>query len=230
MRLWLSMLSGLICGLIGAAIWAAIVYSVNYEVGYVAWGIGFLVGFGVRWGAGPDLVGLVPGTTAIVLAVGAILLGKFAGVELILEREVGKILAEPIGVDHQMIAIADAVVEDFETTQKPLNWPEGMTLDAANKEQDYPADVWQEAQAKWQAMDESARSAHREEVSTLRVASLKQFRDAMRYKSFRESFGPIDLLWLGLAIATAWKVGSAAATGGAGSEGATEIPTTTGTT
>jgi hypothetical protein len=76
-------LAGSIGGAIGAAVWAAISYFANAEVGYVAWGIGFIVGFMVRLVAGEKEEGLAPGLTAALIAVVAVLGGKYAGVQLL---------------------------------------------------------------------------------------------------------------------------------------------------
>jgi hypothetical protein len=75
---------GLIGGSIGAAIWAAIAYFTQYEIGYVAWAVGGLAGAGCSVGA-RGYAGVTSGGFAAVIAVVAVLAGKFIAGSLILQ-------------------------------------------------------------------------------------------------------------------------------------------------
>ena len=86
-------LAGSIGGLVGAAIWAAISYAVNAEVGYVAWGIGGIVGIAVRFVAGEREEGIGPGVTAAVIAILAVLGGKYAAVHMLVSHHMGNVEA-----------------------------------------------------------------------------------------------------------------------------------------
>src|SRR5262245_9387722 len=75
-------IGGLVGGRIGAGIWAGIVYATHRQIGWIAWGVGALVGVGVRLAAGEEY-GPKPGVTAAVIAILALIAGKFAAVYLI---------------------------------------------------------------------------------------------------------------------------------------------------
>ncbi len=59
---------------IGAALWCFIAYKTGYEVGYVAWGIGLITGFGMALGS--RMSGVLPGVVAATVALLAIIVAK----------------------------------------------------------------------------------------------------------------------------------------------------------
>ncbi|MCE9526978.1 MAG: hypothetical protein K8R36_13085, partial [Planctomycetales bacterium] len=147
---WL--LAGSIGGLVGAAIWAGISYATNYEIGWIAWGIGFMVGFCVRFAAGENEDGFAPGLTAGVLAIGAVLLGKFAAAHFLAASLAGSLTIPPAVPDDMISELADTLVKDRMTKGQPVNFPPGQTVESAAKQADYPPDIWQAAAQQWNAL------------------------------------------------------------------------------
>ena len=64
------------------AVWAGISYAINAEIGWIAWGIGFVVGFYGAWRVKTRKV-LRPGVTAAVIAIVAVLAGKYLAIHLL---------------------------------------------------------------------------------------------------------------------------------------------------
>lgn len=72
----------LVGGAIGEALWCFIAYKTGYEVGYVAWGIGLITGFGMALGS--RMCGVLPGVVAAAVALLAIIVAKILLVVVVL--------------------------------------------------------------------------------------------------------------------------------------------------
>ena len=203
--------AALVGGLIGAAIWAGITYFTGYEVGWIAWGIGFVVGGAVRVGAGTH-VGAGPGVVAVVGAIAALLVGKYAAVHLLVSHELGSSDLVVVTTESMQVSIADDVVEEWESQGKTLNWPPGQSVETAESAAQYPPDVWAEAQTRWNAIPPAEQTKQMDERKELIASMTGAFQELATREGFKESFSPIDFLFFGLAIFTAFKLGSGAGT------------------
>ncbi|MEZ6040656.1 MAG: hypothetical protein R3C20_09120 [Planctomycetaceae bacterium] len=205
-------IAALIGGAVRAAIWAGITYATNHEIGWIAWGIGLLVGISVRFAAG-ESDGFVPGTIAVLGAILALLAGKYAAVHLLVNHELSNADTITVTSEDMCVGIADEVVEEWETAGKPVNWAPGMTVDEAGSEADYPADIWAEAEKRWNEIPPDEQESQLEE----RRAAIAMLTDMMRGQitdaGFKDSFNAMDLLFFALAVYTAFKVGSGMAAG-----------------
>jgi hypothetical protein len=202
-------MAGSIGGAVGAAIWAAISYATNYEIGWIAWGIGGLVGFFVRAVAGEEEEGFGPGATAAVLAILAVLGGKYAAYAMLISS-VGSIDV-PVDVsDNTMIvAEADAIVEAREAQGQRVVFPAGKTVETAENAADYPPDIWQQAQKQWESLPaeqkEQKREAHRQEMAAIAALFDNLVAEQVPFSS---QFSPFDALWFLLAAATGYRLGA----------------------
>ena len=80
-------LFGVVAGSVGAAIWAWVSLTTNREIGWIAWGIGGLVGLAVRLASHEEEGdGFLPGLVALIIAILAIVAGKYAAVHLSVEE------------------------------------------------------------------------------------------------------------------------------------------------
>jgi hypothetical protein len=197
---------GVVFGLVGAAIWAGIAYATNREIGFVAWAVGGLVGFGVRVGAG-QWEGGAPGAIAAGVAILAIVAGKYAAVSLIVGKELND-LTFTIKETDMIAGIAGDLCKEREAQGKRLAWPAGMTAEKAAKQEDYPRDVWAEATKQWNSLppaEKSGKMADRQK----RLDEIKgMLAGGLKNRAFWDSFSPFDLLWFGLAMLTAFRLGS----------------------
>ncbi|UCD24018.1 MAG: hypothetical protein JSW51_13465 [Gemmatimonadota bacterium] len=218
-----ALTGGVVAGSIGALLWAAIAYFTGYEVGWVAWGVGGLVGFGVVLGSGGHKSQAI-GVLAVVVTVLALVAAKYTTVQLILSdgselaealvsglEEDGEGLVASLEDDELVVSyIADEVVIEFMSEDRTVTWPAGVDPSQASTEVEYPADVWAVAQSRWDAMSlterEEYRNGLREMVTANLALALEEVRGEMARVGFIGSFGLMDLIFFGLAIATAYKV------------------------
>ena len=215
-----SLVAGIVAGLIGAGVWAAIAYFAGYEVGWIAWGVGGLVGIAVRFFSEPEVVPtgdaaddalnelraeadqLGPGVIAAVVAIAAVLLGKFAAVWLL----VGNLSGAAFEDEELLISyIADEVVEEYTAAGRAVSWPPGSRPEQAAAQADYPSDVWSDAVERWNAMSPEDQDAFKEATAAMYQALLTQ---GAAGSFLLSSFSMFDLLWFGLAGWTAFKLGA----------------------
>lgn len=214
-----ALVGGMIGGAIGAFVWAAVVYFTEYEIGWIAWGVGALVGYGVAAG---NRDGARSSTAAGVLAVAlsalAILAGRYAAVQLLIptDEEIVDLFAAELDNEEYLVSyVADDVAAELEAAGLPVAWPAGVDPSSASTEGDYPADVWDEAEARWGGLTAQQRTVYREgveaELRTNVTENLPAIRAAIGSGGFVGSFSPMDVLFFGLAMVTAFGVGSGAA-------------------
>ena len=146
-----AILGGALGGLVGAAVWAAVTYYSGWEIGWIAWGIGGLVGLGVHLGS-RGRGGITPAGTAVILAIAAVLLGKWAAVRV----ELSAFMATD---DAPLSVIADAIVADREMAGRPVRMPPEELAESMREV--YPPDIWNEAVQRWEALDPQQQDAAR---------------------------------------------------------------------
>ncbi len=206
-----GVLGGLIAGAIGAAVWAGVASCTGYEIGWIAWGVGALVGLGYARAARG--VGRFPGIAAAVIAFGSIMAGKYLALQLIIDEELTsgvETMRELLGShgDQELLIslVADEIVDERYESDAPVHWPGGVEPDEPVNEEDYPLDVWREATGRWNAMS----AADREDFSASWVSEVGEYYSGLGGRPFLESFGPLDIGFCLLAIATAYKIASSA--------------------
>ncbi|HZW10712.1 MAG TPA: hypothetical protein VFF69_12480 [Phycisphaerales bacterium] len=221
MKSFAWMIAGVVAALVGAAVWAGIVYYSNWEIGWIAWLMGVFVGVAVA-AAAKDEVGLATGVGAACIAAGSVLAGKYAVVQLVANDvwsgELGA-GGEPEVTEEMLIAaLARQLADEREAAGEVLEWPE---IDEESEEEVatadlYPPVVWEDAEERWRSADETYRAEHRAYVEASMASMMAEFKSMMVQEGFLASFTPRDGLWLLLAVASAWGIGSGRHTGGEG--------------
>ncbi len=222
MNLITASIAAAAAAIIGAIGWAALSYFANIELGWLAWGIGALVGFAARWGAKEDR-GFSYGAMAAAFAILAIFIGKYAAVALAVERNVAAIVAEDIWANREVTpedgiaAIAGDVAEEWTAAGRNMNWPAGMNAEEAFAREDYPAEVWTEASQRWENLPEEEKTKELEAQTAMREALLENIKNgdfgnpggkqAIIFNALKDAFGFLDLVFVGLAIYTAFTIG-----------------------
>jgi len=136
-------------GAIGAAVWTAITYYTDYQIGWIAWGVGIATGFGVRAAAGED-EGNGPGLTAALIAVLALVAGKYAATSLMVDKVFGQMEHQAVlGPDQIKLDSAAEVAAEWEEDGKTLKWPANQSLETADEQAHFPPEVWKEAEKRW---------------------------------------------------------------------------------
>ena len=195
-----AVVGGVLGGILGAALWAGITYFTGYEVGYVAWLVGLFVGFGVSRGAGGGL-DATSGVLAVVITVLALGFGKYATAYFAVEKWIDEDgLSAADTSDEVLISeLADVIAMERGVE---IEWPEEET----SLRDAYPHDLWLEAEARWNGASASEQTGMREAFRERQASYLDEIRGEVRLETLKGSFSPIDLIFLALAIGTAWKM------------------------
>jgi len=198
-----AVLAGSIAGAFGAGAWALIAYNIGYEVGYIAWGIGGLVGVAVAWGnAGVKTSPMAAGLLAVGISVLSIVAGKYLTVVLTL-GDPAEVVQELMEDDEYVMSrVAYIVVEDLEASGEAVQWPLGVEPDFAVSSEDFPPAIWTEAEVRWNESSEEERAEFRNALAEDLTAFFSSNNSAVQEEVFLESFGPLDILFFGLAIMT----------------------------
>lgn len=202
-----GIIGGAIAGGIGAAVWAAIAYFAGREFVIVAWGIGGFVGVVTAAAAGKDK-GDGLGIVAALIAVLAILGGKYGAGYALVQKAIAANPPVVIDDNYLMVMQATEVAEEWEQGGKTLSWPAGQNLESAEQKEHFPADVWTEAMKRWDATP----TEERERIRTAMIQGQAQFRStlgsSLTWDTFKAMFDAWDALFIGLALFTAFRLGS----------------------
>jgi hypothetical protein len=208
MRFIGGIIGGLIAGVIGALIWGGIVYASGYEIRIVASLVGILVGIGVALGSRGD-TGVETGVLAAVIAVASLIGGKYFTVHLYLSSITAKIERQIHVTDEDgQLYLAERLVAEYEAASKPLKWPPNMDAGNAKKPEDYPKDLWKDAQTRWKGMSPADQGAYRDQVMTRVKDSFHGAVSNATQAGFKASFSVFDALWFLFGIIGAYKLGS----------------------
>ncbi|MEQ9455489.1 MAG: hypothetical protein RLN76_12965 [Phycisphaeraceae bacterium] len=215
-----GMIAMILAGVVGAAVWAGIVYGTGYEIGWVAWGIGLLVGGATAFAMG-DQANAMTGLIAVIVTCASITMGKIISVEIVIEQEKGYGITEVLepelerlrsDTEYVVSYIADDVVTEKLMNGEALNWPSGEMPEFPERRSDYPSDVWFEAQSRWTGMSAEEQDAFRQTLIANRTsdyeADVELFVESVREEGVMAMFSLMDILFYGLAIVTAYKLGS----------------------
>lgn len=200
---------GLIGGVIGAAVWGAIAYFTGYEIGWIAWGVGVVVGMGVRIAADGE-TGFGLGATASAVALASILAGKFMASYLIVDSIATTMSKVEVTDEQAQSYIADKVVEEYQAAGKTMKWPEGMDVESAEEEKDYPPEVWKDMKERWTAMSPAEQKDFREQMRASFVSQMRGASAGIAGSGVVEGLSWMDGLFAVLALASAFRIGSGA--------------------
>lgn len=215
-----ALIGGVVTGALGALVWALLGYYAHIEIGWIAWGIGALVGAGVYVGGGKR-VGAIGGVLAVVLALASISAGKYAAVHLAAadaEAEFVKEMESGIASNHDtddlfVLSIADQLADEADASGKTLDWPNAKSAEDREDESDYPASIMKDARSRWSAMSadekEKFKASTEAELRASVAEAVSVQGTAIRTQGFVASWGLFDVLFVLLAVASAYRLGSA---------------------
>ena len=111
--------------------------------------------------------------------------------------------APPLAIPQFWIVwLADDVVADYQRRGRAVDWPPGMDIESAWHESHYPADVWNEAVNRWDAMPRQEQEAYKASVTSEIVEGMDFDELVVLAWWFIQSFTLFDILWVGLAVVT----------------------------
>ncbi|MBL9149674.1 MAG: hypothetical protein JNM94_13375 [Phycisphaerae bacterium] len=212
-----AVVGGAIGGAVGAVAWAAIAYFTHFELGIIAWGIGILVGVGVRIGGSAE-AGIANGILAVCIAISAIAAGKYVAISFLVsdvEKELQADLEAEISKQHNadgmwVLYVADQLIAERESKGEKVDWPGGHEPDSRINESYYPPDVIQDAKARWAHMSPQDQETYKLALEAkLRQEYTKEMRvesKAAHVEGFAKSWGLLDIVFVVLAVASAFKL------------------------
>lgn len=199
--LFRGFMGSIIGGAIGAFIWVTFSYGTGYELGFIAWAVGALAGYGMARGS--DCCGSqAAGALAAIVAFTAIPCAKLAVVHL----NTRELLADAA------VYTEDDVLSDFAYDDVMARYDAGELTDEDLEnywELGPDDDMLAAAQQRWDSMSASQQKQHLEEKSAAAREDVKSATFALNLIGFLFSFGAFDLLWFGLALTSAYRLGSA---------------------
>ncbi len=206
-----GIIAGVIAGFAGAVVWALIAVFANIEIGWLAWGIGAAVGAAVAWGSeGTPAMGVA----AVIISVLAIVGGKYISVEMALAKEMGNadeyINTMTEDEENLIFWMADLVVAQIEEAGGTVAWPKGARPDGLGTKDEYPREIWTQAQQALATMTPENKDEFKELVRQQMDENIAMNTADLKKEGFLASFSLFDVLFFFLAIGTAYKIGSKA--------------------
>ncbi len=195
-------LAGLIAGILAAVVWTFLVYVTHNTISLAAWGVGGLVGLAVAKPAREAHESR--GTMAVVLAAAAVVLAK----ALILEVALPPLIREEILQDRE--ATAAMFMLDM-AAHRSFSPALQATIDSLARERHDSLASEQSPELQYRMISEAreraaaASPAERERLVRAAMGGLVARLGFLPLLG--RSFGVFDLLWLGLGLSTAWKLG-----------------------
>lgn len=196
------LLAGLITGILLTVVWVLVVYVTHNGVGLAAWGAGGLIGLAVAQSARPPSAST--GTLAALLTVGTVVLAKVAVLAFALRPMVqDEILRDPQAITA-MFLVDMAHHHSFSPElQAALDSRVRQGQDTALSDLGAELNFRMIREARKRA--EAAAPAEREWV--VRASTETLVTRVGFWSLLGRLFGLWDMLWLGLGVSTAWKLG-----------------------
>jgi hypothetical protein len=194
-RVKAAVFAGLIAAVVGGIVWAVIVVVTGYEVGWVAWAVGGVVG--LTMAAVTPVRSRSLGMRAAVLAAVGLLVGKW----LIVEIGARTTFTDEVVADSELMSQA-VFIDMIDQEQVPADLL--AAIESVGEDEYLPDSLMVQIQAAVEgriaAMDAAEKVAVAERFVQLAVGDLG-FVGRMR-----ATMGGWDLLWLFLAVGTAWRL------------------------
>ncbi len=184
-----ALAGGVAGGVIGVVLWASVTYFIGYEIGWVAWLVGVLTGAGAST-AIEKRGGILVGMLACLIAIGTVGVGKFALARLEASEAIANI--------GNNFTDEDAVLHMARTEPQSASSDDGAD-DAAALDR---------AAARWESMSETERDAYRLQAANQVRQEMEANAEAVTLVTLARSLSPYDLVWIGLAGVSAFKLGS----------------------
>lgn len=196
------LLAGLITGILLSVVWVLVVYVTHNGVGLAAWGAGGLIGVAVAKSARPPTAS--SGALAALLTVGTVLLAKVAVLAFALRPMVqDEILRDPQATTAMFIVDMANHHSFSPELQAALDSQVRQGHDTALSDLGPELNFRMIREARTRA--QAAAPAEREWV--VRASTETLVTRVGFWSLLGRLFGLWDMLWLGLGVSTAWKLG-----------------------
>jgi len=204
-----ALIAAAIGGAIGAAAWCAVSVTTGYELGILAWGVGLLAGLGAMIVTPQDERSVLTGAVAAIVGLAAIVGGKWAAASIHAEEARAELAATEIDDHWFIVDLADEIVLEREAAGMTIDWPTAARIETATEEYEYPADIWGEAVARLESLPDAERQHLRRAAQDTLADMSTSAGQYLRSEFFKNSFGILDIVFVGLAMFTAFRFGAA---------------------
>lgn len=185
-------------GAVGGALWVGVALATGWELSLIAIIVGGCVGFGMgmgNQGRGGLGAGLLAACVTFLCVIGA----KAGVAHVVAQRWMAEQSLEVTEEDART-ALMETVYTSFSDEGVPMTEPED--------EDDFPPEVWTEADRRWHAMSVAEREGYRAGLEQELRAGMEEAGGVFTLLAFIFSFGLFDLVCISLAMGTAFKTAS----------------------
>ncbi|MEZ6069342.1 MAG: hypothetical protein R3C10_03515 [Pirellulales bacterium] len=203
----LAIVAGVVAGACGAGVWAAIAYYADMQIGWIAWGIGAVVGIAMiavgREGS------LLLALCSLVIVFCSIIAGKAMAINMLISdmQADGSLPGVLEMTDENYISmLADDIAQNREDAGQQVIWPDVDYDEDYSVQDEYPADIWQQATAKWGDLGPDGQQNYREQFGVDTVEMSGAARGAIVGLGVVFTFGLFDIIFVGLAMVTSFKI------------------------
>lgn len=204
-------LGGLIGAIVGGSVWLGLSLLLDSRLDILACLMGVLTGFGVHRMARMSDSEIGPGGIAVLITLLAVALVKYhvtVSTAVSPYQEFWEMTLDSSIDEESMIAtIADEIVTEHMERSQPVAWPDPeMTYEEALWKEDYPPEIWTEAERHWQSLSAADQQERMEErrVAVERVIHTQQLPE--RWAALGGSFGFWTVVWFALAPIAAFRM------------------------
>lgn len=210
MTSWKWTVAAAVGSAVGAAIWIALGVHYGSALGGLALLVGLLSGIGVRIAAADSDEWLSRGLTAGIIALLLMAVAKYNVASQTMVTEQTEFWQNFSTVDEESMigTLADQIVLARMRQGQSIAWPdEDMTYEDALWEDDYPADIWAEASARWRQMSPSEQRARTATHQAGVDRTIDYYLREPRRTAFYQSFGTLDVICVLLGLGVAFLTG-----------------------
>ena len=151
---------------------------------------------------------MATGVAAAAIAIAGILGGKYAAIRMDLGDFIAEAGIAEVTDDFIISFIADDIVEERMAGGETIEWPTEWEFGEASEPEEYPADIWAEAEDQWNRGDEAYRQQYRTYVQHTVETNMAEFVNDVSEDALLANIDLFDMLFFLLAIISAWKIGS----------------------
>ncbi|MFO0830495.1 MAG: hypothetical protein U0637_01505 [Phycisphaerales bacterium] len=186
-----------LCGVVGALLWAAVAYLTGWSLGALAVLLGALVGAGMYLGASRRGT-VTTGMAAAAVALLCVLAARFFIAQGLASDAVTRAahVTEQDALDHY----AAEVYRAYAATSRFMSEPAA--------DETWPPEVLAEAERLWKQTPAPEREEYMAAVGRDAVREAEAARFSTGFRLFAHSFGPINLILIGLTVVTAYRTGA----------------------
>ena len=189
---------GAAASVISGLIWAGIAILLNLEIGWVAIGVGILTGFSAVMFTEERSARL--GLAAAGLALCGLLIGKLITANYFFNRDIdGLVKSDPEFVEDYLTWQA---IESKDVPPDLAEWLKNNSPDENDIPEDMLKALTDKIKARIDAMKPDERENFKKEIVTSSLGSISYTSRVISMLSFW------DILWFGLALSSAWKIGT----------------------